>query len=160
MKWVIFILFLAACSSEKRITKAKDTLNKYDAGSGYCSVMFPCLDSSYVIESVEYDTVTIAGESFVVTERVNDTIYLTKTLPGKVITKTITKDSIVYRRDNAREAVLQSQVSQLTKSQDKILTEKDKYKSSAGKWRTASLITWGILLAFIVGWIVAKIYRK
>lgn len=161
MKWaVIFLFFLLSCGSEKKIAKAKNTLNKYDAGSGYCSVMFPCQDTTYVIEHTVFDTVTLQNEPFVITETRNDTVYLTQTLPGKVITKYITRDSIVIRRDNAKEAVLQSQVSNLSRSQDKLITEKDDYKSSAGKWRGYALITWGILLAFIIGWILAKIYAK
>ena len=160
MKWMAFLLLVIGCSTEKKIAKAKDTLNKYDAGSGYCASAFPCRDTGYVLEKTVFDTVTLQGEVYTITETVNDTVYLTRLLPGKVVTKTITRDSIIIRRDGAIEAVFRGQVSQLAKTNGRLVNEKDGYKNKAGRWRGYALLTWGILLAFIVGWIASKIYKK
>lgn len=160
MRWLILLILVAGCSAEKKISKAKATLNKYDAGSGYCATMFPCQDTGYVIEKVVTDTVTLQGEVFTITETVNDTVYITRTQPARVITRTVVRDSIIIRRDGAKEAQLSSQVSQLTGTQVKILSERDGFKTSAGKWRKYALITWVILLALLLGWIYAKTYVK
>lgn len=157
---IIILVIFAGCKAEKKISKAKAILNKYDAGSEYCASAFPSRDTGYVLETTVYDTVTLPAEVYTITNTVNDTIYRDRFLPGKLVTKTITRDSIIIRRDAAVEAVFRGQVSQLAKTNGQLVDEKDGYKKKAGHWRGYALVTWSILLAFIIGWIVSKIYKK
>lgn len=142
--WVILIsllvgtMLIGAMSCTNKIAKAKDTFdnNKKEAAE-YCADKFPVkteyikgdsvlvLDTLYVGENV-FDTVTVETK---------DTVYrtITKTLPAKVITKTITVTDTIVKENTAKAvyyeklniekdatiAVLQSQFSDMKSSRNK-----------------------------------------
>jgi len=111
--WIILIsllvgtMLIGAMSCTNKIAKAKDTFdnNKKEAAE-YCAEKFPVkteyikgdsvllLDTLYVGENV-FDTVTVETK---------DTVYrtITKTLPAKVINKTIRITDTIVKENTAR----------------------------------------------------------
>ena len=109
---------ITSCNPQRKINKAKSLLNEHpDEAAKYCAEKFPVKDSVYVRDSIHFDTLYLENEAepIVSYETIRDTVYKTVKMPGTTyfVTKTVTKDSIVIRRDIAKETSLQNQVNDL-----------------------------------------------
>jgi len=99
---IIILLFLASCNPQKRLYKAVSELNKHPIESAkYCADKYPVKDTVIYKDSVTLDTIFV-GDVYYDTVETKDTVYITKTLPGKTITKTITQVKEVLRENTAR----------------------------------------------------------
>lgn len=102
----LFLILLTGCVTSKKVTRY---LNEHPLKAAeYCSKAFPVKDSIVTRDSVSLDTLYI--ECPPISESVRlDTITLTKDKKVYVpcVSKTIYKDSTIYRRDFARETVLE-----------------------------------------------------
>lgn len=164
--WVVSALIIgclvSSCSAVKqnqrqhrKIQKAKELLKEYKVDDDFCAENFPVkeeyikgdtvvhFDTLYV-EGIIYDTVTL-----------NDTVYITRSLPGKVINRTFTITDTVIKENTAKSAMLQGIIDVL-KIENGVLqgklsdtkAERDEWKKKARK-RNWLLIT---LAAVFIGW--------
>lgn len=155
-KYLIIILLFASCNPVKKALKvAHDNPKEFAA---FCAEAFPVTEKVTVKDSIRFDTMYLQSDPVTVYETINDTVYKTVSMPGTTyfVTKTVTKDSTIIRVDNAALQAKQKQNDDLIVVNKKLVTDKAK----ADWWKRACLITWGILAAFIIGWIIAKIYGK
>lgn len=162
MKNLLWIAVVLICSCNP-LKKAQDQFKLHpDDFAGLSARYFPCRDTAYVRDSVRLDTLYLQPEPVTTVEYRSDTLFKTITVPGttRFITKYITKDSIVIRRDNAAEAMLRSIIDQKEKTTSDAVAQYASLKESSKWWKTACLITWGVLAAYLIGWIVSKIYGR
>ena len=146
MALIAVIVFNGCMTSEKAVA----FLKKKDLLDDTCSANFPVQEKFIKGDSV-VTTDTLWGVDYQTDTLVTkDTVYITKTLPSKVITKTISRIDTVVKRDVAYENVLQDEV---RKSRQEASTEKsDKEKVQAelkalkDKWRGKIGIPWWILV--------------
>jgi hypothetical protein len=155
MKWIVLYisLLLVACNPLK---KAVRTMDEYPAAAAlYCADRFPVRDSIIVRDSISFDTLYEAGDTIKVPVPYavyGDTSVKAVCPPAKIITRTIRRDSLIIRRDVARETVLRDEVDgcQLQVRIKEVRIEGLQHDLSAMKknrnwWRIACLITWGLI---------------
>jgi len=178
--WIAVVL---TCSCNP-LKKAQDQFKLHpEEFADLSSKYFPCKDTSYVRDSIHFDTLymypfdrgmdprfnsgvdtTISGYTIGTTDGIKigggiirDTVYYPG--PTRFVTKTIRHDSIIIRRDNAKEIALQNIIDERTKTVADTAAQFAGLKDSQHWWKTACLITWGILGAYLIGWLMAKIYK-
>lgn len=168
LTWIAVIL-LCSCNLIRKsqdanhLRKAQDQFKLHPESFAELSAKYyPSKDTSYVIDSVSYDTLYLQPEPITTIEYRSDTVFKTIATPGttRFITKTITKDSVIIKDGGPKEAALIEQIAQKDKTVADATAQYASLQSSAKWWKTAGLITWSILAALIIGWIVAKIYKK
>lgn len=149
--WIAVILTVS-CNPSKKIAKAQATLEKYNAGAAYCADRFPSKDTAYVlIDSTHMDTLYLQALSDTTIEYRMDTVFKTIAMPGttRFITKYVNKDSIIIRRDNARETDLSNQLRNALAVNTDLIAQRDKQKKLKVKymWWTGGLaLSWIIYL--------------
>ncbi len=155
MKKLLYLipLLLVACNAEKRFNDY--SIKNPDKFKQLAAVLAPCIEvnpKSDTIYQRRVDTLTIAGNTVI--EHRNDTVFVTKQLPGRIITKTdvqtVTKtvaDSRVVDACNLRTVAEHEKVIQLTQQ----LADKAKAKTI---WM---LIAIGCMLLIVVG-VVIKVW--
>ena len=128
MRFLPFIfLILLSCNSEKKLQKSIKRLNDNPIESAkYCADKYPVKDT-IIIDSTKFDTLYV-GEYIFDTTYVDkkDTVvkYITKTLPEKVITKTVTKE--ILRENTARVEQFREQYISCEKKYSSLFLEKEK----------------------------------
>jgi uncharacterized lipoprotein YehR (DUF1307 family) len=114
---IILALWLCGCSHEKQAQKF--FAEHPDKLADKCAAIFPVHDSTIVRDSVRFDTLYMEGVPVILRDSFyikGDTIIkqVIKQCPqSQIITKYVNRDSIIYRRDGAAEAVLNFHVSRL-----------------------------------------------
>lgn len=153
----IMLIGLFGCTSPKKAMSVLDS-NPLIA-SDYCAKKYPVKDSIIFKDVLTFDTLVIDGEIVIDTlwKIHQDTVTreIVKTLPGKVITKTVTNVKEVYKENTARVENLQIQLSDCLLAKD-VIAEKYKaakesgegFKKQRNKWR----FRFFCLLAVIAGW--------
>ena len=89
----------------------------------------------------------------------HDTVYKTIKIPGTTyfVTKTVTKDSIIIRRDSAGFTALRNQIENLIVVNKDLVVERYKYKKKAKANATQKWITWILLL---IGLVLGIYFKK
>jgi len=161
MKIVIslLVLFIVGCNPQKRLYKAVSELNKHPIESAkYCADKYPVKDTVIYKDSVTLDTIFV-GDVYYDTVETKDTVYITKTLPGKTITKTITQMKEVLRENTARVEEFklkylscEGKYQALFLDYEKAIKEGFEYKKQRNKMR----LWLGILIAAIGVYTVLK----
>lgn len=163
---ILFAVLLAGCMS---VQKATNYLEKKGELPKICATKYPVQDSKIIIkERITVDTVL--GTSYIYV----DTSGKPKPCPpSKTITKTIVRDSIIYRRDKAYEQVQSDSIyllntindkqNELIKGQDSTIKLQEKmiteYKKGKREWQWKAWITWiGIVgvIAILIFWRAKK----
>lgn len=133
---------MVGCNPERKIQKAIQTLKDADRLDDACAENFPVIDSIIKGDTiVKYDTLWGEGEVKTDTVETKDTVYITKILPSKTITKTVTIKDTIIRRDFAYENVLKDEI----RDKDKLIAEnistiklisadRDKFKGRSRKY--------------------------
>lgn len=156
MKALVTILIctlLTACATQRNAEKYYAIHPEKLAEQ--CTDKFPVKDSVVVIDIVHFDTLFIAGEPVILKDSFyikGDTIVkqVTKECPKvQTITKTVTHDSIIYRRDMAMEYMLNSKIEEQGKQITELQTVLKQSNEGRSRWRLWCLITWGICAVFI-----------
>jgi len=158
--WALAVLIIG-CTT--KLQKAQDQFKLHpEEFAGLAAAYYPCRDTVIVRDSIKSDTLYLQQLPDTVTTWRMDTVFHTITIPGitRFITRTVYRDSLVIRRDNAQEAQLRQIITQRDKTVADVSAEFSGLKSSYHWWRRAGFITWGILFALIIGWVIAKIYGK
>jgi hypothetical protein len=162
-------LLLIACNP---VSKAVKTFEKhpYEAVA-YCAMRFPVRDSILVRDSVSYDTIYKDGE--IIKIPIPYAVYDTSGRPAYVeapcpphrtITKIVRRDSLIIRRDIAKETVLKNANDDcylnVVKKEKRITELEDDYtgmKKKRNWWRIACLATWTLIGLGIVWRIKSKL---
>lgn len=155
---IIFSLFLiCGCNVERR------QLDKLDAYSikypiemqRLANQLYPCFDGKAKSDTViKTHTDTLIQDGVTTTVRIKDTVYVTKTMPGKVITRTNTVTIRDTLKDLRSEGVLNNELR--TKSDSTIIykTQLLQAKKSKNTWMWIAIA--GMVL--IGGFLAIKIY--
>lgn len=141
---------ITSCNPQRKINKAKSLLNEHpDEAAKYCAEKFPVKDSTIVRDTTVFDTLYLENEPEVDIRYVNDTVFKTITVPGTTyfVTKTVTKDSIVIRRDIAKETALQAKIDDLIIVNADCIGDRDKAKQKRDWWMWVAI---GLGAAWII----------
>lgn len=156
MKYLLIILIFIAALGCNQLKKTQRYLFEHpEFSSEYCAEQFPNKDSVTIRYDTVLDIISWVDTVFVKETAVGDTIYKTKVVYKTVYqTKTLTRDSIIYRSNTAEferlRLVLQS-CQNVNNEMAKINTEQsheiDKWKSTAKTrfWWILLLIGGGIV---------------
>lgn len=162
MKYLIIILLLASCYSQKKATEQfnKAALNYPEIPATFCANEFPVKDSVIKDTVITTDTVLIQSgitEDTIIV-KVKDTLRVTiiRELPGKVITNTIHIRDTIIRENTAALKSCEIDKSKAIGLLVKKTDEAEKYKGQAKK---RGLFMWG-LLALIAAYIGLRIYLR
>lgn len=145
-----FILLFTSCSQSKKLQKAKETMLSNPAElAKICADRFPVKDTViYKPGSVERDTLFEYQEIYIPVEcppSDKDTVIQWKVKREKEIVVEQYRDtSIIYRRDQAKEYSLHSEIDQLKKENSKLIAKVDTLK----KYRDWM---WILIIAVIIG---------
>ena len=161
----------AGCSTPLKKTQ-RYLFEHPDFSSGYCAEQFPVKDSVLV----KYDTVLDLGNwEFQYSDSNGNSLYLTDSgyvlhidstkwvkynLEPKVITKTktvyktIRKDSIIVRRDYAKEKELQLSLSACQVNNNALLENYNEQTQLVATWQGKAKKRWWLIFALIGGAVV------
>ena len=156
MRYLLIAILFASCMTPQ---KATDYLKKKDKLDDVCAENFPVKDT-FIVGDTVIDTDTLETfEVYTDTTTLRDTVYITRTLPGKTITKTITRTDTIRRRDFAYENVLADQVRQCTDLQLQLIDKNTKLTEQVEDWKgKARKRNWIILI--LIGAIGAYTFLK
>ncbi len=154
---LIALFFFLSCNTPQKAMQTLDQ-NPKDAAK-YCADKYPVKDSIIVKDSVSFDTIYV-GEDVVfdtVYENRTDTVVrvITKTLPAKVVTKTVTQVKEVFRENTARVTHLEISLADCNKQVGELIEDaKEKagkisaLKKERNKWR----LYFFVLLFTTIAW--------
>ena len=162
-KWAfILCLGLAACNAEKRTQRYLFEHPEFTAG--VCAEQFPDKPDSVIIK---IDTIT---EIIFMDSIVKDTDTLYRDSLGfkyrtiiKVITKTIRKDSIIYRENRAEQERLQLGLLACQTNNGITLAKNAQLERELNTWKHKAKTRWwwiALLIGGFVGTIAIKIFSK
>jgi len=148
--------------------KAINTFNKnIGLAAEYCANKFPVKDTVIIRkDSISFDTLVLENMVIDTIHSVyNDTVFqtVTKTLPAKTITKTVTQVKEVVRENTARVKQLelsgiacQQENSELREDNEAKAVKISSLKKERNKWR----LYFFILLFVSIGWQTKKLWLK
>lgn len=158
LSWIItgiFLAFLFSCSVEKRAAKKVSWLLAHDLMDDNCARLFPVIDSIVVKDSISFDTIYNEPEIIIDTvdcEKKDSIIYrYVKCPPHQVITNTIRKDSIIFKRNIAEEQRLESEIvkkEKIISEKDQMIVSKDKKIDKNNFWKLLCIITWSLIVIY------------
>jgi hypothetical protein len=130
---MMIIGFMQSCTN--KIAKARDTFDKnLGEAAKYCADKFPVKEVYIKGDSIlTFDTLYVGGDIVIDTVETKDTVYITvtKTLPAKVITKTVRVTDTVVKENTA----MVFELTNLVKTKDaqilKITEEKNEWAKKA-----------------------------
>lgn len=150
---LLFVLveLLSSCNVSKKAHSFANSNPREFAD--FCVTNFPAKDSTFVKDSTFYDTVFLEKPPVIETTYLNDTVFKTVYFPGSTqfITKTVRKDSVIIRVDQAAVQAQVNRVNDLIVNNKDLVGERDKYKDKFNWWRWACLITWAAIIVVVVG---------
>jgi hypothetical protein len=112
MKYILLLtIILSSCLTEKKSVKQLALIqNKFPSLIAQnCADKFPIKESVEIREVVTYDTIK-SVDTLIKDSIINNEVIRFVYLPGKTITKTIKKDSIIRLENTAKLFVLESKL--------------------------------------------------
>jgi hypothetical protein len=128
MKYILLLtIILSSCLTEKKSVKKLALIqNKFPTLIAQnCADKFPIKESIEIREVVTYDTIK-SVDTLIKDSIINNEVVRFVYLPGKTITKTIKKDSIIRLENTAKLFVLESK---LKASNEALIVANDKLKT-------------------------------
>lgn len=128
MKYILLLtIILSSCLTEKKSVKQLALIqNKFPTLIAQnCADKFPIKESVEIREVVTYDTIK-SVDTLIKDSIINNEVIRFVYLPGKTITKTIKKDSIIRLENTAKLFVLESK---LKASNDALIVANHKLKT-------------------------------
>ena len=153
MKYLILLILLSGCYNQRKATvqHGKAVATFPAIGADYCARAYPAKDSLIKGDSViVFDTLYV-GEVLFDTVTVNDTVRITKHLPGKVITQRIRVVDTFRVVDKASLDLCSIERGSAITQLEKKTGEYDKMKTGRNKWRMIAIglmIVLGLWVAF------------
>ena len=126
-KLLLLTIILSSCLTEKKSVKQLALIqNKFPTLIAQnCADKFPIKESVEIREVVTYDTIK-STDTLIKDSIINNEVVRFVYLPGKTITKTIKKDSIIRIENTAKLFVLESK---LKASNEALIVANDKLKT-------------------------------
>ena len=112
MKYILLLtIILSSCLTEKKSVKKLALIqNKFPTLIAQnCADKFPIKESIEIREVVTYDTIK-SVDTLIKDSTINNEVIRFVYLPGKTITKTIKKDSVIRLENTAKLFVLESKL--------------------------------------------------
>lgn len=112
MKYILLLtIILSSCLTEKKSVKQLALIqNKFPTLIAQnCADKFPIKESVEIREVITYDTIK-SVDTLIKDSLINNEVVRFVYLPGKTITKTIKKDSIIRLENTAKMFVLESKL--------------------------------------------------
>lgn len=128
MKYILLLtIILSSCLTEKKSVKQLALIqNKFPTLIAQnCADKFPIKESIEIREVISYDTIK-SVDTLIKDSIINNEVIRFVYLPGKTITKTIKKDSIIRLENTAKLFVLESK---LKASNEALIVANDKLKT-------------------------------
>ena len=168
--WVVVFILIGAlsalgCYNQRKATNqfSKAVVAYPKIGADYCGDAYPVPDSIIKGDSVfTTDTVTYfeqLSDTVMIQDFDTVRVYITKTLPAKIITNTIhTIDTIIKEGGGTLAKLTSCQIdnSRMTGLLVTVTADRDKFKAQAKKW---GWMFWGLVF-LVVGAIGMKLYTK
>ncbi len=164
---IVFIIFsFSGCYTENKAKKQfnKAVISYPKIPLDYCAAQFPDKPDSVIVKT---DTVT---EVIFMDSLVNNTDTLYRDSLGfkyrtitKIVTKTIKRDSIIYRENRAEQERLQLALLECQKNTGIEMAKNTKLEQDLAKWKRNAKIRWwwiALLIGGFVGTIAIKIFGK
>lgn len=160
-KYLILLLLLAGCNTEsKTLHKTQLYLFEHpEFSAGYCAEQYPVKDSVVARDSISFDTLymdQVPDTSYQYLS--GDTVFITK-YQTKYITKTIRKDSIIFRRDAAEEIRLNLSLQDFQKNNNDLLAKYNKLEEERNEWKGKAKTRFWWILLLIGGGIVFTFFK-
>lgn len=126
-KLLLLTIILSSCLTEKKSVKQLALIqNKFPTLIAQnCADKFPIKESVEIREVVTYDTIK-SVDTLIKDSIINNEVIRFVYLPGKTITKTIKKDSIIRLENTSKLFVLESK---LKASNEALIVANDKLKT-------------------------------
>ena len=126
-KLLLLTIILSSCLTEKKSVKQLALIqNKFPSLIAQnCADKFPIKESVEIREVISYDTIK-STDTLIKDSIINNEVIRFVYLPGKTITKTIKKDSIIRLENTAKTFVLENQ---LKMSNEKLIKANHKLKT-------------------------------
>jgi len=164
-KWTFILLFgLLACNTEKKaLSKTQLYLFKHpEFSAGYCAEQFPDKTDSVIVKT---DTVTEIQfmDSIVFDTLFRDSLGFKYRTITKVVTKTITKDNIIYRENRAEQERLQLALLSANKNITDLIAKNTVLEQDRNEWKgKARKRGWMFLglIFLVVGAVGMRLYLK
>ncbi len=128
MKYILLLtIILSSCLTEKKSVKQLALIqNKFPTLIAQnCADKFPIKESVEIREVISYDTIK-SVDTLIKDSIINNEVVRFVYLPGKTITKTIKKDSVIRLENTSKLFVLESK---LKASNDALIVANDKLKT-------------------------------
>lgn len=164
--FVIMIItgLFGACNPSKKaqreLEKAKQVLgNNYGEAAKFCAEKFP--DKTEYIKGdsvVLFDTLYVGGDVVFDTVETKDTVYITQTLPGKVITKTVRITDTIKIEDRAKLVAANVMLNEQIGYNAVLKNENTELKKNLSDWKAKAKKRWN--LWFVIVALVAWNFRK
>lgn len=164
---VMMLVAIGGCSTPQSINKrvhrkaekAKAFLKENYLLPKICADEFPVKTEYIKGDSVvHFDTLYVEGIIYdTVTQ--NDTVYITRSLPGKVINKTIYRTDTLVKENTARIAAMQIEIDKLKAEKEVLLLKIEGIEAERDSWKTKARKRQWLIYA-ICGGIVAFIGFK
>ena len=162
---VLFILFtllvvlsFAVLPGCMTVQKATSYLDKKNELPKICADRYPVKDSIVIHDSIITDTME-TFETLIDTVHHADTVIITRTLPAKLITKTITQTKEIYKENTARIEEKNRVIDELGKSNTELANENSKLKQDNRRLR-GSRDKWFILFLIAAAFNFRKQFLK
>jgi len=164
-KWTFILLFgLLACNTEKKaLSKTQLYLFKHpEFSAGYCAEQFPDKTDSVIVKT---DTVTEIQfmDSIVFDTLFRDSLGFKYRTITKVVTKTITKDNIIYRENRAEQERLQLALLSANKNITDLIAKNTILEQDRNDWKGKAKTRWwwiALLIGGFIGTIAIKVFSK
>lgn len=150
------VLTFVSCNTEKRaLEKTQLYLFKHpEFSAGYCAEQFPDKPDSVVVKETETKFDTLLYQDIVLdTVNVHDTLTITKT-QVKVVTKTVRRDSIIYRENKAEQRRLELALLACQDNNNAWLNKYTEQENLTALWEGRAKKRWWLIFALIGGAVV------
>ena len=161
-KYLIIVFFLFGCNTAQRqLEKTQEYLFKHpEFSAGYCAEQFPDKADSIIVFETKTDTL-IDFMSLMDTTLINDTIQIKET-KTKVVTKTIWRDSVIYRENRAEQERLQLSLFECQKTITAIVEKNTVLEADRNTWKGKAKTRWlwiALLIGGAVGYVGFKVFK-
>lgn len=162
---LLLIVLLFGCNPEaKKLRKTQEYLFRHpDFSAGYCAEQYPVKDSIVTRDSIRFDTLYVPDYSGI---EPADTLSPAggggssssngstsgggqKETVTRYITKTITKDTTIYRRDAAEERRLQLSLQACQGNNTILLNKNEALQAKVDEWKAKAKTRWWWIIALI-----------
>lgn len=152
---VVLLYMLVGCSSTKKAFERVQRSENIGQLAKVCVEKFPPKDCVLVRERIIFDTLWV-GDVVFDTLTVKDTVRITKTLPAKVITKTVEKKVEVLRENTAKVTALNEELKSVRADFAKCANDRELISQRAEKFRkqrNKAFAWWLIVVGLGVGYL-------